>query len=202
MTRPVPAGAAGSAHPIVARTLNIANVLTVLRLALVPVFLVLLAEHGGHERNWRLAAAGAFVVAGVTDRFDGQLARSRGLVTPFGTMADPIADKALTGAAFIGLSALGDLPWWVSVLVLVREFGVTALRFVVIRHGIIPASRGGKLKTLLQGLALLLYLLPVTGVAASGRAYLMAAAVIVTVVTGFDYVSRAATLRAKRGVTA
>jgi len=183
--------------PARAATVNIANALTVLRLILVPVFLILLAAHGGHDGDWRTAAAGVFVVAGVTDRFDGQLARSRGLVTPFGTMADPIADKALTGAAFIGLSVLGDLPWWVSIVVLTREFGVTALRFVVLSHGIIPASRGGKLKTLLQGVALLFYLLPVTGGIATLRAFLMAAAVIVTVVTGFDYVSRAAALRKK-----
>lgn len=183
--------------PARAGTVNIANALTVLRLILVPVFLILLAAHGGHDGDWRTAAAGVFVVAGVTDRFDGQLARARGLVTPFGTMADPIADKALTGAAFIGLSVLGDLPWWVSIVVLTREFGVTALRFVVLSRGIIPASRGGKLKTLLQGVALLFYLLPVTGGVATLRAFLMAAAVIVTVVTGFDYVSRAAALRKK-----
>ena len=193
MTAPVPV-----VPPARAGTVNIANGLTVLRLVLVPVFLVSLAAHGGHDRDWRIASAAIFVVAGVTDSFDGQLARARGLVTPFGTLADPIADKALTGAAFIGLSVLGDLPWWVSAVVLTREFGVTALRLVVIRHGIIPASRGGKAKTLLQGLALMLYLLPVTGPLAGLRAILMTAAVVVTVVTGVDYVGRAATLRSSK----
>src|SRR5205085_1256725 len=96
----------------------------------------------------------------------------------FGKLADPIADKALTGAALVGLSALGELPWVVTLVVLVREVGVTVLRFVVLRHGVIPASRGGKLKTLLQGLAIGLYVLPLTGAAASGRAVLMALAVL------------------------
>ena len=100
------------------------------------------------------------MVAIVTDRFDGDIARRWNLVTNFGKIADPIADKALTGAAFIGLSYLGELPWWVTVVVLVREWGVTALRFWVIRHGVMPASRGGKLKTVLQAIALGLYLLP------------------------------------------
>ena len=101
-----------------------------------------------------------FAVASVTDRLDGDLARRRSLVTDFGKIADPIADKALTGAALIGLSALDELPWWVTVVILVRELGITLLRFWVIRHGVIPASRGGKLKTLLQTVAIGLYVLP------------------------------------------
>uniref|UniRef100_UPI002F25F5F3 CDP-alcohol phosphatidyltransferase family protein n=1 Tax=Streptobacillus moniliformis TaxID=34105 RepID=UPI002F25F5F3 len=104
----------------------------------------------------------------------------------FGKLADPIADKALAGGAFVGLSVLGELPWVLTLLVLGREVGVTVLRFVVIRHGVIPASRGGKLKTLLQGLALGLYLLPLRGPAASGRVVVMALAVAVTLVTGLD----------------
>jgi CDP-diacylglycerol--glycerol-3-phosphate 3-phosphatidyltransferase len=116
-------------------------------------------------------------------------------VTAFGKLADPIADKALIGAALIGLSLLDDLPWYVTIVVLVREVGVTGLRFWVIRHGVIPASRGGKLKTLLQGLAIGFYVLPLTGWAASGRAVVMVLAVAVTVVTGIDYVTRALTLR-------
>lgn len=178
-----------------ASTWNVANALTVLRLVLVPVFVAALFARDGHDDLWRLAAFGVFAVASYTDRVDGQLARSRNLVTPFGKLADPIADKALTGAALIGLSSLGDLPWWITVLVLVRELGVTLLRFWVIRHGVIPASRGGKLKTLLQGLAIGFYLLPLSGWAATGRAWLMAVAVAVTVVTGVDYVARALTLR-------
>ena len=174
---------------------NIANYLTVLRLALVPVFLVLLLGRDGEDEAWRVGAALVFALASYTDRIDGQLARSRGLVTSFGKLMDPIADKALTGAALVGLSLLGELPWWVTVVVMVREVGVTLLRLFVIRHGVMPASRGGKLKTLLQGLAIGLYLLPLTGLAASTRAPVMAVAVLVTVVTGVDYVVRAVRLR-------
>lgn len=174
---------------------NVANYLTVLRLALVPVFLVLLLGRDGEDDGWRIGAAVVFAVASYTDRIDGQIARARGLVTSFGKLVDPIADKALTGGALVGLSLLGELPWWVTVVVLVRELGVTALRFVVIRHGVMPASRGGKLKTLLQGVAIGLYLLPLTGLAASTRAPVMALAVLVTVVTGVDYVVRAVVLR-------
>jgi CDP-diacylglycerol--glycerol-3-phosphate 3-phosphatidyltransferase len=174
---------------------NIANALTVFRLLLVPVFVAALFADGGHNHGWRWVAFGVFALASYTDKVDGQLARSRNLVTAFGKLADPIADKALTGAALIGLSLLDDLPWAVTVVVLVREVGVTALRLWVIRHGVIPASRGGKLKTLLQGLAIGFYVLPLTGLLATGRAVLMALAVAVTVVTGIDYVARALTLR-------
>ena len=178
-----------------AGVVNVANALTVLRLLLVPAFLALLFAGTGHEDGWRWAAWGTFAVASFTDRIDGELARRRGLVTSFGQIADPIADKMLTGAALIGLSALDDLPWTVTALVLVREVGVTALRFWVIRHGVIPASRGGKVKTFLQGIAIGLYVLPLSGVLASARWWVMVAAVAVTVGTGVDYVARAVTLR-------
>jgi CDP-diacylglycerol--glycerol-3-phosphate 3-phosphatidyltransferase len=178
-----------------ASTWNMANALTVLRLLLVPLFVAALVAEDGHHDGWRLVAVGVFALASYTDRIDGQLARNRNLVTPFGKLMDPIADKALTGAALVGLSALGDLPWWITVVVMVREIGVTLLRFWVIRHGVIPASRGGKLKTLLQGLAIGFYVLPLSGWPATGRAWLMAVAVAVTVVTGVDYVGRALTFR-------
>ena len=174
---------------------NIANQLTVLRLVLVPVFVFCLLYDEGDSAGWRVAACLVFAFASYTDWIDGQLARSRNLITSFGKLADPIADKALIGAALIGLSSLDLLPWWVTTVVLVREIGVTLLRFWVIRHGVIPASRGGKLKTLLQGLAIGLYLLPLSGLLATGRAVVMTAAVAVTVVTGVDYVARALTLR-------
>lgn len=174
---------------------NAANAVTVLRLLLVPVFVALLVNDGGDRDGWRLAAAAAFGIISLTDRLDGQLARSRGLVTEFGTIADPVADKALIGAALISLSLLDELAWWVTALVLVREVGVTLLRLTVIRHGIIAASRGGKVKTVLQAIAIGLYVLPLSGWPASARAYVMAAAVAITVVTGADYVLRAVTLR-------
>jgi CDP-diacylglycerol--glycerol-3-phosphate 3-phosphatidyltransferase len=176
----------------------VANALTVLRLVLVPLFVWLLLRDAGASDGNRLLATAAFVVAIVTDRFDGDIARRWNMVTNFGKIADPIADKALTGAAFIGLSILGDLPWWVTIVVMVREWGVTALRFWVIRHGVMPASRGGKLKTVLQAIALGLYLLPWHAVAVVHWTAIvfMAAAVIVTIVTGLDYVGRALRLRA------
>ena len=174
---------------------NIANALTFVRLLLVPVFAVLLLHDDGRQRSWRIAATAVFAVASLTDRFDGELARRRGLITDVGKIVDPIADKALIGTALVGLSWLDQLSWWVTVAVLVREVGVTILRFVVIRHGVIPASRGGKVKTFLQALAIGLYLLPLEGVAQTAAALVMAAAVVVTLVTGADYVARAVRLR-------
>ncbi|RJK96480.1 CDP-diacylglycerol--glycerol-3-phosphate 3-phosphatidyltransferase [Vallicoccus soli] len=179
---------------------NVANYLTVARLVLVPVFVVLLFAGGGDEAGWRVAAWVAFAVAAVTDYVDGELARSRGIVTDLGKLLDPIADKALTGSALVGLSLLGELWWWVTVVVLVRELGVTLLRFWVIRHGVIPASRGGKLKTLLQLVAIGLLVLPLPDPGHLVAAVIMGAAVVVTVVTGVDYVVRA--LRLRRGVVA
>jgi len=183
-------GAAGPAGPPQPGLVNLANALTVVRLVLVPVVVAcLLAGTPG----WRVAAFVAFGVASVTDLLDGKIARSRGLITDFGKIADPIADKALTGAALVTLSYLGWLPWWVTCLILAREVVVTGLRFWVIRYGVIAASRGGKIKTLLQVLAISLYMLP--GLPEWLREVVMAAAVIVTLATGADYAVRAARLR-------
>ena len=183
--------AGGSGRRIAAPSvLNVANGLTVLRLALVPVFVVLLVRRGA---GWRIAAFVAFGVASLTDLLDGELARRRGLITDFGKIADPIADKALTGSALVTLSLLGELPWWVTAVILVRELAVTGLRFWVIRHGVIAASRGGKAKTILQLVAISLYILP--GPPDWLRAVVMAAAVVLTLVTGIDYAMRAMRLR-------
>ncbi len=168
--------------------LNIANLLTGLRMLLVPVFVVALFTEGGHDDVARIVAFGIFAVAVLTDRVDGQLARRRGEVTEFGKLADPIADKALVGAALIGLSILGDLPWWVTVLILVREVGVTVLRFAVLRRGVIPASRGGKLKTLVQAVAIGLFILPLAGAWHTVAWVIMWMAIALTVLTGIDYV--------------
>lgn len=175
---------------------NIANALTVSRLVLVPVFLVALFWNDGHDLVWRFVATGVFVLASVTDRIDGDLARRRGLITDFGKVADPLADKALTGAALIGLSLLGDLAWWVTLVIVARELLVTLLRFWVIRHGVIPASRGGKLKTMLQAIAIGLYLLPLGESGQLLQWTVMGIAVLATVVTGLDYVVRGLRLRA------
>lgn len=175
---------------------NLPNALTVGRLLLVPVFIgVGWVGYSRPDAGWQAWAALVFLVAAVTDFIDGELARRTGQVTSFGKIVDPIADKALTGSALVLLSWFDLLPWWVTVVVLAREIGVTVLRFWVIRHGVIAASRGGKLKTALQILAITLYLLPL---AAGGRAvaeWVMAAAVVVTLVTGVDYVVRAMALR-------
>jgi CDP-diacylglycerol---glycerol-3-phosphate 3-phosphatidyltransferase len=185
--------ASGEAQvPQPAGLVNVANMLTVVRIFLVPVFVICLV-HGG--TGWRLAALAAFGAASLTDLLDGQLARNRGLVTDFGKIADPIADKALTGAALITLSVIGELPWWVTVLILVRELGVTVLRFAVLKRGVIAASQGGKLKTLLQIVAICLYVLPPSfGLPDLVREVVMGAALVVTLVTGADYVVRAVRL--------
>ncbi|MEP7020252.1 MAG: CDP-diacylglycerol--glycerol-3-phosphate 3-phosphatidyltransferase [Pseudonocardiales bacterium] len=181
--------------PSTASAWNIANALTMFRLLLVPVFIAALFHHGGHQTDWRIWAWAVFAVASITDRFDGDIARRRNLVTEFGKLADPIADKALVGAALVGLSLLGDLPWWVTVVILVREVGVTVLRFWVIRHGVIAASRGGKVKTLLQGVAIGLFVLPLSGWLLGLAWVFMIAAVVVALATGADYVARAVRLR-------
>ena len=180
---------------------NVANLLTGIRLVLVPVFVYALFIGDGHETAWRTVAFVIFAVAVITDHFDGALARSYGMVTEFGKLADPIADKLLIGAALIGLSVLGDLPWWITVVILVREIGVTVLRLAVLRHGVIPASRGGKLKTLVQTVTIALYVLPFAqalpgGLVEEGRWWMMLVTVVITVATGLDYVQRALRMRA------
>ncbi|MEU3295188.1 CDP-diacylglycerol--glycerol-3-phosphate 3-phosphatidyltransferase [Streptomyces longwoodensis] len=193
--RPARGGKLAAAAVNQASVWNVANLLTMLRLVLVPGFVALMLADGGYDPAWRSFAWAAFAVAMITDLFDGHLARTYDLVTDFGKIADPIADKAIMGAALICLSALGDLPWWVTVVILGRELGVTLLRFWVIRYGVIPASRGGKLKTLTQGVAVGMYVLALTGWLASLRFWVMAVAVVLTVATGLDYVKQAIVLR-------
>jgi CDP-diacylglycerol--glycerol-3-phosphate 3-phosphatidyltransferase/cardiolipin synthase len=183
---------------------NLPNILTMLRIVLVPFFVwFLIADAPGlHSQasGWRWAAVAAFAVAIYTDKLDGDIARSRGLVTDFGKIADPIADKLLTGSALVMLSLLNELPWWITLVILVREWGITALRFFVIRYGVIPASRGGKLKTVVQTVAIFLYLLPLAAIApwltwvAFG---VMLAAVLITVWTGAEYVVQALKVRSE-----
>ncbi|MCA0329107.1 MAG: CDP-diacylglycerol--glycerol-3-phosphate 3-phosphatidyltransferase [Actinobacteria bacterium] len=175
---------------------NLPNALTLLRLLLVPVFAWMLLAEGGDDATWRFWAAVVFLIASITDLVDGELARRMNLVTSFGKVADPIADKALTGTALVGLSYLGELPWWITLVILVREIAVTLLRFSVIRHGVIPASRGGKAKTVAQVLAITAYLLPLPEWLIPVRIALMIIAVVLTVATGVDYWLRARRLRA------
>ena len=176
------------------KILNIPNSLTALRLLAVPILIWLMAIDTSDARAW---ATVVFLLAALTDLLDGAIARKRGEITSFGKLADPIADKALIGAALIGLSLLDDLAWWITVVILVRELGVTFLRMWVIKHGVIPASRGGKAKTMAQVIAIGMYLyvpadLGWWDTVAEG---VMAIAVILTLITGFDYVMRALKLR-------
>jgi CDP-diacylglycerol--glycerol-3-phosphate 3-phosphatidyltransferase len=184
---------------------NLPNALTTLRIVMVPFFgWALLVDDGGSVL-WRTVAWVLFAIAMITDKIDGDIARSRDLVTDFGKIADPIADKALTGMAFVGLSVIGELWWWVTIVVLVREWGITLLRLWVIRHGVMAAGRGGKLKTVLQTFALGLFVLPlklldgtwgdIGTVVWWGAAVLMGAAVALTLVTGADYVVKALVVR-------
>jgi CDP-diacylglycerol--glycerol-3-phosphate 3-phosphatidyltransferase len=193
--KPLPGGKLGAAAVNQASLWNIANILTMVRLLLVPCFVALMLQEGGHDPAWRAWAWAAFAVAMITDIFDGHLARTYNLVTDFGKIADPIADKAIMAAGLVSLSALDDLPWWVTGVILFRELGITLMRFWVIRHAVIPASRGGKLKTLAQGTAVGMYVLALTGPLATLRFWVMMIAVVLTVVTGFDYVRQAIVLR-------
>jgi CDP-diacylglycerol--glycerol-3-phosphate 3-phosphatidyltransferase len=173
---------------------NLPNMLTLLRILMIPLFWYLLMYDGGGNAAARVAATVVFVLAAITDWLDGWLARKQGLVTTFGKIADPMADKALTGVALIGLSVLGELWWWVTILIILREVGVTVMRFVVLKHGVIPASRGGKAKTLFQMVGITLFLLPITPEMAVLwwiRIGVMVIAVVLTTLTGFDYIHKA-----------
>lgn len=166
---------------------NLPNILTSLRILFIPVFvwLVLSIPQG---IGWQWAAFGLFALLMFTDKLDGDIARARGLVTNFGKIADPIADKALMSAALISLNILGWLPIWVTVLILVREFGITFWRMYMLRRGlVVPASKGGKLKTVLQTVAVGLYLLPLPEWMDTVAFIVMLAAVISTVFTGLQY---------------
>ncbi|MFZ2015017.1 MAG: CDP-diacylglycerol--glycerol-3-phosphate 3-phosphatidyltransferase [Nocardioides sp.] len=133
---------------------NLPNVLTGIRILIVPFYGVALLQDGGDSILWRTVAAILFFVAMVTDKIDGDIARSRGLVTNFGKIADPIADKAMTGMAFIGLSIVGDIWWWVTIIVLLREWSVTLLRLSILKRVVVAAAYSGKVKTVLQAVAL------------------------------------------------
>ena len=179
---------------------TIPNILTVLRLAAAPGVALALAVFDRPYADW--IAFGLFIVAALTDWVDGKIARAWKQESNFGRMLDPIADKALMGMAFIGLSIVDVLPWWATIVVLARELAITALRFVVIRHGVMPASHGGKLKTALQALAAGLFVLPLPDWGHIGAWVVMAAAIVVTVATGIDYFFRAAKLRRESARTA
>ncbi|MDY6055120.1 CDP-diacylglycerol--glycerol-3-phosphate 3-phosphatidyltransferase [Micrococcus sp.] len=181
---------------------NLPNILTGLRIVMVPFFAWALWAGGpwGQDSTVaRWAAFGLFAAAMYTDKLDGDIARSRGLITDFGKIADPIADKLLTGAALVLFSLLGELWWWVTIVILVREWGITLMRFVVIRYGVMPAGRGGKLKTVLQAVGIALLLMPLVPVVGAWWPWpgwiVIGAATVLTVLTGIEYVRDALRLR-------
>jgi CDP-diacylglycerol--glycerol-3-phosphate 3-phosphatidyltransferase len=170
--------------------LNLPNFLTILRFLFLPFCAYALFKNGGADSLWRILAWCGFFLVGLTDIYDGRLARSRMQVTSLGTLLDPIADKAAIGTALISLSILHRLPWWVSILILIREISVTILRLVVIRDGVIAASKGGKLKTMMQGFGVGFFILPLPHWLFIPRDIFMAVAVVLTITTGIDYFSK------------
>ena len=173
--------------------LNIPNLLTVARLFMVPVFgyLVLAVEQ---TDSAQLASAAVFLIAALTDLVDGVWARRYGLVTNFGKIADPIADKALIGTALIALSIQGEIAWWVTGVIIFREVAITLLRFWVIKQGVIPASRGGKVKTVSQIIAIVAFLIPHNGWVDAVAQMSLGVALALTITTGIDYVLKARVL--------
>lgn len=177
--------------------INVPNALTVLRIVLVPVFGWMLLAHA-HEGSWRSASTIVFIVAILTDFVDGKVARKYGLVTNFGKIWDSVADKALTGMAFIGLSILGELPWWMTILILLREWGITVMRVFMLKYQVMAANRGGKLKTATQALAIIMFCLglwrvPIWVVVIAWSVMIVAFAL--TILTGLFYLRDAWRIR-------
>ena len=182
---------------------NIANIITVVRILLAPLFVWLVLLDGGEHGIWRFIAAGLFIAAIATDGLDGALARKRNLVTNSGIILDPIADKILIGGALIALALVAELPWWVVIVILAREIGITLFRLMALADRVIPASRGGKLKTVLQAVTLSSWLVPTWLLLGSWvfilNWVLMGAVIVVTVVTGLDYLVKG--LRSPKAVS-
>lgn len=175
------------------KNLNLPNSLTIIRILSLPFCAYALFKNGGDDSTWRIIAWVLFFLVGMTDSLDGKIARSRNQITPLGIFLDPIADKAFIGTALIGLSILGDMPWWVTIFILAREILVTLLRLVVIKRGVIPASKGGKIKTLTQNFSIGFYVLPLPSFLYLPRDIFLGVALILTLVTGLDYLKKAVT---------
>jgi CDP-diacylglycerol--glycerol-3-phosphate 3-phosphatidyltransferase len=179
------------------KNLNLPNSLTIFRILLVPFCVFALFKNGGDNTTWRIVAWSGYFIIGLTDIFDGKIARARGNITSLGTFLDPVADKVAIGSALISLSILHRLWWWVSFIILFREITVTLLRVAVIKRGVIPASKGGKMKTLFQSFGTGFYILPLPHFLAIPRDLIMVVAVVLTVVTGVDYFYKALFTSAK-----
>ena len=174
--------------------MNLPNALTTIRLLLVPIFIYFLTTYS-ESVLYQWLAAGFYFAAAMTDVLDGYLARRNNQITNWGKIADPIADKALTSAGFIGLSILGIIPWWITLVILIRELTVTALRFYVIKHEVIAASRGGKAKTLSQSIAIVTFLIPLPSTLEFFPLIVLYFSLALTLITGFDYFAKALKLR-------
>jgi len=170
---------------------NLPNSLTIFRIVALPFCAYALFKNGGNDENWRIIAFTLFFIVGLSDILDGKIARDRNQITEFGKLLDPIADKAMLATATIGASLLGYLSWWVTGIFLIREIAVTILRFAVIKKGVIPASRGGKLKTFFQNFGVGFYILPLSAVLDLPRDIFMAIAIYLTISTGVDYFRKA-----------
>lgn len=178
---------------------NVPNVLTSLRIIVIPLFAWLVISGDGQHASWMWWSLGVFVALMITDKLDGDIARAKNLVTDFGKIADPIADKALMITALVCLNVVGLVGWWVTAIIVVRELGITFWRMSELRKGnVVPASKGGKIKTTLQSLAVALYLIPLSGVFSVVQFLVMLAAVMVTVITGVQYLIDARRLNHER----
>jgi CDP-diacylglycerol--glycerol-3-phosphate 3-phosphatidyltransferase len=166
---------------------NLPNTLTILRVVLLPLCAYALFKNGGDDTTWRVIAWTLFFIVGLSDILDGKLARDRNQITEFGKLLDPIADKAMLATAAIGASILGLLSWWVTAILLFREIAVTVLRFAVIKDGVIPASKGAKLKTFFQSFGVGFYILPLPTWLHIPRDIFMAIAIYLTISTGMAY---------------
>ncbi len=166
---------------------NLPNSLTIFRIFALPVCAYALFKNGGNDDDWRIIAFTLFFIVGLSDVLDGKIARDRNQITEFGKLLDPIADKAMLATATIGASILGFLSWWVTAIFLIREIAVTTLRFAVIKKGVIPASKGGKLKSFFQSFGVGFYILPLPTYLNLPRDIFMAIAIYLTISTGVAY---------------
>lgn len=173
------------------RDINLPNALTIFRILALPFCAYALFKNGGDDDSWRIIAFTLFFIVGLSDILDGRIARSRNQITEFGKLLDPIADKAMLATASIGASILGMLSWWVTAIFLIREVAVTILRFAVIRKGVIPASKGAKVKTFFQSFGVGFYILPLPSYLNLPRDIFMAVAIYLTISTGVTYFRKA-----------
>ena len=173
------------------KDLNLPNALTIFRILALPFCAYALFKNGGDDDSWRIIDFTLFFIVGLSDILDGKIARSRNQITEFGKLLDPIADKAMLATASISASLLGMLSWWVTAIFLIREVAVTILRFVVIKNGVIPASKGAKVKTFFQSFGVGFYILPLPSYLNLPRDIFMAVAIYLTISTGVTYFRKA-----------